>query len=408
MARTASTSSSSSAPSPAQHLHAHPPSSRHLLNTSIQLANHLPSLLAASTPNQLPNPNPSSFYSSLAAPRALAVPPPLRLTHPHPDESTRVQLHRQQLREKRASAIVAAKSIPGFRTSAAFFASLRTNLRLHASPPPSPMSTPPSMRGSTTSLPPPSPLSAPVDSNMGDSSNVPETPVSTQPEDALDGVPELKTYMVNNDDEKISALKLTADSIAQMRQSANSALIYSPINLSIMVAFLALAARFMRDAGYDNAIIGTTGAGLVMCTLAIFRWFTQDYLFAAEAMKWDWLGDADVIVTKFGDEIIGTVIIDWLSGESRQKRKKAWRGEIKAWTVRLKYRHKGVGTALLEEAVKEAKKKGAETLEFAEEHANSKRVLYSFYNKRFDNREQKGRDMLQDLFDASPVRGKKK
>lgn len=203
-----------------------------------------------------------------------------------------------------------------------------------------------------------------------DDTTAPETPVSPQPEDPLAGVPELKTYMVDNDDEKISALKLTADSIAQMRQSANSALIYSPINLSIIVAILALAARYMRDAGFDNAIIGTTGAGLVMCTLAIFRWFTQGYLFAAEAMKWDWLGDADVIVTKFGDEIIGTVIIDWISGESRQKKRKAWRGEVKAWTVRLKYRHKGVGTALLEEAVKEAKKKGAETLEFAEEHAS--------------------------------------
>jgi GNAT superfamily N-acetyltransferase len=38
--------------------------------------------------------------------------------------------------------------------------------------------------------------------------------------------------------------------------------------------------------------------------------------------------------------------------------------------VRLRYRGKGVGAALLEDAVKEARKKGAESLEFAEDHAS--------------------------------------
>ena len=51
-------------------------------------------------------------------------------------------------------------------------------------------------------------------------------------------------------------------------------------------------------------------------------------------------------------------------------RKKAWRGEIKAWTVRMKYRRKGVGSAVLEEAVREARRKGAESLEFAYDHAS--------------------------------------
>lgn len=108
-----------------------------------------------------------------------------------------------------------------------------------------------------------------------------------------------------------------------------------------------------------------------MALLAGYRWCTQGYLAAAESVDWDWVEGADVFVTKFGEEIIGALVLDWVSGESsRQKRKKAWRGEIRAWTVKLRYRGKGVGAALLEDAVKEARKKGAESLEFAEDHAS--------------------------------------
>lgn len=282
------------------------------------------------------------------------------------------------------------------------------------------MSTPPSMCGSAASLPPPSPLSHAVDSVMGDTDGPPH-------EDPLAGVPELKTYITDNEDEKIAAMKLAADSIAQMRQAANNALITHPLNMAIAVAVIALVARYMIESKQDTYLAGTTCAGIIMTALAGFRYTTKEYLFAAEGINWDWLGDADVIITKFGDDVIGTVIIDWVSGESRQKRKKAWRGEIKAYTVGLKYRRKGVGSALLEEAVKEAKKKGAETIEFADDHASecsafvlrtvfgmltevpdSKRVLPSFYNAVFDKRERKARELLQDLSQTSPGRGKRK
>lgn len=80
-----------------------------------------------------------------------------------------------------------------------------------------------------------------------------------------------------------------------------------------------------------------------------------------------------MLVTRFGEEVIGVCLVEWVSGETgsgRAKRKRAWRGEIRAWTVRLKYRGKGVGSALLEVAVGEARRKGAAGLEFAEGHAS--------------------------------------
>lgn len=220
------------------------------------------------------------------------------------------------------------------------------------------------MRGSTSSLPPPSPLSQPVDSPMMGPSD------PTPAEDPLAGVPELRTYVATDDEEKTAGLRLVADSVAQMRQTANSILVSHPVNLAVICVVLALVGRYIYETRRDVFLTGTTCAGVLMTTFALCRWYTQGYIFMAEGVNWEWLGDADLIVTKFGDEIIGALVIDWISGESRQKRKKAWRGEIRAWTVRMKYRGKGVGTALLEEVVKEARKKGAESVEFSDEHAS--------------------------------------
>ena len=219
------------------------------------------------------------------------------------------------------------------------------------------------MQGSTASLPPPSPLSQALDYAMAD------TDITT-PQDPLAGVPELNTYITNIEEERIEALRLAADSIAQMRQAANRTLITHPLNMAIAMAVLALVARFIMDWRHDPYLAGTTCAGVIMAALAGARYTTKGYLYAAEEISWEWLGDADIMITKFGEEVIGTVIVDWVSGESRQKRKEAWKGEILAWTVKRKYRNKGVGSALLEETVKEAKKKGAETIEFAENHAS--------------------------------------
>jgi GNAT superfamily N-acetyltransferase len=249
-------------------------------------------------------------------------------------------------------------------------------------------------------------------------------------QDPLAGIPELHSYLARTETDKTAALKLVADSVAQMRQAANAALIFHPLNIALAVGLMSIFARYIYNLKHDWSLVATSCAGVIMALLAGYRWCTQGYLAAAESVDWDWIEGADVFLTKFGEEIIGTVVVDWISGESsRQKRKKAWRGEIRAWTVKLRYRGKGVGAALLEDAVKEARKKGAESLEFAEDHASksyysmiavriveanlfifadSKRVLPVIYNTKFDERERRSRELLQDLLEASPTRGKKR
>lgn len=217
------------------------------------------------------------------------------------------------------------------------------------------------MQSSTASLPPPSPLSP--------ATSLPEPASSSDP---LAHIPDLRTHHATSDPDRAAALRLVADSIAQQRQAANRALLSHPLNLAALAALLATFARYVRlTAGQDWPLVLLSCAGVLMAALATCRFLTQGYLHAAEEVDWDWLDGADVLVTTFGDEVIAAAVVEWVSGESgRGKRKKAWRGEIRAWTVRLKYRGKGVGGALLEDVVKEARGKGAESLGFAGEHAS--------------------------------------
>ncbi|KAI5194804.1 hypothetical protein E4T42_08616 [Aureobasidium subglaciale] len=247
------------------------------------------------------------------------------------------------------------------------------------------MSTPPSMRASASSIGPPSPLQNAIDST----SDVPESPLA--------GVPDLKTYLAETEEEKLAALKLVADGIAQMRQTANRILMYNPYNLAAFLAFLAVVSNYLFKTRSDIGILFTTSAGLLMAAMVTVRRFTNPYITIAEEVHISLLDDADVLVTKFGEEIIGTIIVGWVDGETKGKKRK-WRAEIRGWAVRLRYRGKGEGMALLTEAVNLAKKKDADGIEFAPDHAYSKRVLWDFYNGPFDKKEKKAESKLQALW----------
>lgn len=130
-------------------------------------------------------------------------------------------------------------------------------------------------------------------------------------------------------------------------------------------------------------MVFTTVAGVAVSFLAAVQYLTRGYLFHAEKLKWEWLGEDTVIVTKFGDEVIGAVVLGWEKGEKGTRRKKSGRGIVRAWTVRLKYRHKGVGQALLEETVKVVGERGGDGIEFAEDHA-SKLIYYFPWGEMLD------------------------
>ncbi|KAF2103529.1 hypothetical protein NA57DRAFT_64025 [Rhizodiscina lignyota] len=218
------------------------------------------------------------------------------------------------------------------------------------------------------------------------------------PADPLAGIPELTTYTAEFEDDKVAGLKLVADSVAQQRQTASRILIFHPLCLALFSVVLAIVTQWIYKTRSDLARVITTWAGLIMAYLLLVRFLTKDYLIYAEDINWDWLDDDRILVTKFGEEIIGALVLGWVAGDGRgSRRKRVGRGLIRAWTVRLRYRGKGVGTGLLEEAVGIVNEKGGDGIDFAEEHANSKRVLRPFFNTAFNRRDMKAQDALDEV-----------
>jgi GNAT superfamily N-acetyltransferase len=205
--------------------------------------------------------------------------------------------------------------------------------------------------------------------------------------DPLADIPTLTTHHIptarNPEDAeaRIAALKLVTDSIAQQRQTANSTLIFHPYNLAITAVIVSVVVQILRlKMNMDWLGAGLSSMGVLMAGMAVIRILTQGYIARAEEMSLEWLGDDDeklkegekpsnVWVTKYGQEIIGAVVVDWLQAKDGGKKSQ---GQIKGWAVRMRYRGKGVGTALLEEVVQEARKKGVAQgdVVFAKNHAS--------------------------------------
>ncbi|EXJ76808.1 uncharacterized protein A1O5_01316 [Cladophialophora psammophila CBS 110553] len=320
----------------------------------------------------------------------------------------------------RTKAFAVGDRIPGFKISAAFFTTLRANLILDLeSAPPSLANTPDILRptdmASSGSLPPPSPLAQ--SSEAGGETTAALTEKQADP---LGSLPELSTKLAATEDDKVEALHLIADSIAQQRQLASATVIFHPLTLSALVLLLGLAYQNLyKGASSDWAIIGTTSAGILMAVLITVRWLTSGYIFEAERVgTWKWLNDGrdnpdksivgsedEILLTRFGGDIIGTIIVRGVrdsSGAAGKSRKNApVTGYIRAWTVKRRYRRKGVGQGLLEEAIALCQQKGWSGPEFADDHANSANVLHPTFSGGLKKKEKQAREMLERVIEES-------
>lgn len=139
-----------------------------------------------------------------------------------------------------------------------------------------------------------------------------------------------------------------------------------------------------------------------MVGLAAVRMAVGGYLGLAEEINWDWLGDDKLIVVKWGETVIGALVLGWADsepGKKRSGRRRRGKAVVRAWTVKLKYRGKGIGEGLLEEAVKVAGERGDDGIVFDRDHANSKRVLPAFYNGFLNKRELRAEKALEKVAD---------
>ncbi|KAK2813021.1 hypothetical protein FQN50_001043 [Emmonsiellopsis sp. PD_5] len=271
-------------------------------------------------------------------------------------------------------------------------------------------------------------------------------PKQPTPPDPHPTIPPLTTTPATTPDQKISALRLIADSVAQQRQTASRALLYHPTTLSLTTLLLALVVRIfyfpssspyslstlLTTAGADTTraqlpFLITTAAGCVMILLVAVKWMAGGYIEEAERVG-TWRGrgggggggggyETEVLISKFAEEVIGAVAlripITTDTTESNQKPKKPVL--IRAWTVKHRYRRRGVGTGLLEDAARYCREeKGVDVyararaddedgegggMRFEERHANSYRVLPRMFNGVFEERERWARGVLRGVLE---------
>jgi hypothetical protein len=115
-----------------------------------------------------------------------------------------------------------------------------------------------------------------------------------------------------------------------------------------------------------------------------------------------------VITARFGNEVIGTAVIRLRPEaymDERGNRKDRGKGIIRAWTVKMRYRRRGIGTDLLTTAIRVVKGKyGSDSIvQIAKDHANSDIPIPHLFSGPFIAREAKAALALERLLSASKV-----
>ncbi|KAK3390570.1 acetyltransferase [Podospora didyma] len=280
-------------------------------------------------------------------------------------------------------------AVPGLKPSTAFFTFLRANLVLSHSAMSSNVSTPllePHIMPPTASSP------------------VAAKPSKPSSQTTLDDIPPLSLEVLTEQVDKVAALKLIADSIAQQRQKAAHHLMTHPYLLPVLLMVLTVFFQScIAFASWDFGTVLGLGCGIVMIYLIAIRYVVEGYISLAEQMSMDWIttdeGEDTIIGTRFGNEIIGALLIHFLpnpalSGSGKKKNRnlglKGGTGVIRAWTTKLRYRRKGVGLDMLREAVRMTREKFGKDAEvgFSRAHANSVMILWEKFNGPFRDSEK--------------------
>lgn len=165
---------------------------------------------------------------------------------------------------------------------------------------------------------------------------------------------------------------------------------------------------YVPSQGYGSIpLICTTFAGIAMVLLISVRWMSGGYLALAEKINWEWLGDAEVVVVEWGTPdnmtVVGACVFEEDEVEAKgskggKGRKRGKRGVVKAWTVRLRERGRGVGRGLLEELARVGKERGWEGVGVVDRGVFDEKVLPGIYHRWFERRMKRARELVQEIW----------
>jgi hypothetical protein len=262
------------------------------------------------------------------------------------------------------------------------------------------------------------------------------------------------TRIANTASEHIAALRLVADSVAQQQQLAALAILLNPFFWALIVPVVA-AIQYSAYKGHVNLpTLAFITVAVLTAFVSLMKRSVSGYLDAAEKVgTWRWLYGLEEATTKKArghdplhltmeecncrhvrprkgpqkrdlvlvarldqsDEIIGTIVLRIIpithfskpgsqsnSSEKRCRKILALlpncKAIIRAWTVKRGHRGAGIGAWMLKDAILLSLKYGWMGPEFAEDHANSARVLPQRLNGWLDEMVARAkRRLLRDI-----------
>ncbi|KJZ79806.1 hypothetical protein HIM_00520 [Hirsutella minnesotensis 3608] len=291
--------------------------------------------------------------------------------------------------------------VSGLRSSAAFFTFLRANLVLS-----------PSAIASNSNTSYFEPYTTQLHHNQLPSS---PSPLAANPHLASnDDVPALSLDLLTTTADMSEALRLVADSVSQQEHRAAKILLSHPLCIVALTVTCAVVFRVAHET-YGNTGLGLVLAcGLIFTFLGAVRWCTAGYSALAKNINWSWLdSEADQFVmlgARRGGRLVGAVVLALENNRSpstsprrrnrnRSSSLRGGKGVIRAWTTDIDHRGQGIGTQLLEVAVRTIKDRCGRDARvgFAQEHANSTILLPNLFAGPLRRDENRAAKVLGDM-----------
>lgn len=316
----------------------------------------------------------------------------------------------------------------GLQLSIAFLSSLRTNLQICAADPedihcPSPLINTPN-----TLKPPPRFYQNVLSKEFNDDAAI-QIPLGsgyiTEKSDhgyEIDLPPPTTSVTICHpatDEDTTAALELTAESVSQQRQVAVKAIILHPTILAITILIFLTTVKLLYTGSLSDMILMMTA--WVVCSvfaLLVIKYMLRGYSDVVERVgSWPWLSESsihgashkrdEILVAKENGEVIGVLVLRIAKAmtapgipgvrprSARRKSSARWTGIIRAWTVKRTHRGQGIGTRLLRDVVANCRLRTLDGPIFADDHANSAKLLPRMFNVVFEKQEKWAREVLE-------------
>ncbi|EEP80391.1 predicted protein [Uncinocarpus reesii 1704] len=324
--------------------------------------------------------------------------------------------------------------VPGLLIPIAFLSSLRANLQICASDPDdiyspsspvSMISAPQKAKAAPRSARHPLSMEVPSDHAtiplVSESEHQHEKGDQSYEIDLSSAEPPITISHATTEEDTAAALELIADSVSQQRQMAAKAIILHPTVLATSILVFLTSVKLLYTGSLSDMILMmTVWVGFSVFALCLIKYMLRGYLDVIERVgNWPWLSETsvhgashrrdEILVAKENGEVIAVLVLRIVKAmtspdvpgarprSSRRKSSARWTGIIRAWTVKRTHRLRGTGTRLLTDVVANCRLRTLDGPIFADDQANSAKLLPRMFNAVFEKQEKWARAFLEQI-----------